>query len=627
MAGGASAQRVRRHGARSILVVLVAFVMAPTLALLAPTQAHAYAEGTSVRIGAKTAASVGTKLAPLRLVTAVTPAGLIVNSIAVVAGLWLTTESGQRVSAEAWAWIKGQADRPGDIPQPSTYYEPTGCRYNFNPLPSFTGQHASSYTITAEQLRVDAGLPEGDCVKYSPSLNSGSIYARCQMLEEYSLWKKGQVIDVAGTESVGTYSGNPCPHGSYAQLLGYSVIGGQPTSGAQTVTGNWGGAFLGWFPNPYAVPVNSTGTIQLSIEKHCQAEDGSVVIVKATGAPDSDVVPFVECPPGTVPIKQEVYSGSTATPDRTLLSTYSVGGQDEYALCVGPGAVGCSMSVYVDGVECIAGRQDCAYWWEIAQSTPERTYCLWGPYSLPAADCEPLRYAYVTEHGAVADPARDPAMMPVPATDPAGTPWPATEPLPDKAPAPEPTTSPDPTTSPEPTSEPSPTSSAGSEGLPSSGTNPAPAPGGDPAFAPDSRTQECFAQMWTWNPVDWVFVPVKCALQWAFVPREATTRSVMAGIESSVEAGPIGAWTAAIEPYGAAFSVADGGCKGPALVLGFPFERTIYPADACSAPMSTLANVSLLGLTAILWIGGSWTCLALISAGFGYQMPGGGDDK
>lgn len=33
-----------------------------------------------------------------------------------------------------------------------------------------------------------------------------------------------------------------------------------------------------------------------------------------------------------------------------------------------------------------------------------------------------------------------------------------------------------------------------------------------------TEAQSCIAQAFSWNPVDWVFVPVKCVLTWAFVP-------------------------------------------------------------------------------------------------------------
>jgi hypothetical protein len=68
----------------------------------------------------------------------------------------------------------------------------------------------------------------------------------------------------------------------------------------------------------------------------------------------------------------------------------------------------------------------------------------------------------------------------------------------------------------------------GDSTFPSTGVNPQPnataAPGG-PAFGddPDDATgNSCMGAAWSWNPVNWVYVPIKCALIWAFVPSPET---------------------------------------------------------------------------------------------------------
>lgn len=67
-----------------------------------------------------------------------------------------------------------------------------------------------------------------------------------------------------------------------------------------------------------------------------------------------------------------------------------------------------------------------------------------------------------------------------------------------------------------PTVQPSPSPSSTTP-MPTSGPNPVPEDGTGPS---------CLSAMWSWNPVDWVYVPVKCALQWAFVPSSATTATL-----------------------------------------------------------------------------------------------------
>lgn len=42
----------------------------------------------------------------------------------------------------------------------------------------------------------------------------------------------------------------------------------------------------------------------------------------------------------------------------------------------------------------------------------------------------------------------------------------------------------------------------------------------EPQSQQAAETANCWASGWSWNPLDWVLTPVKCALQWAFVPDE-----------------------------------------------------------------------------------------------------------
>jgi hypothetical protein len=62
---------------------------------------------------------------------------------------------------------------------------------------------------------------------------------------------------------------------------------------------------------------------------------------------------------------------------------------------------------------------------------------------------------------------------------------------------------------------------------------------------------------WSWNPIDWVYVPVKCALLWAFVPSaetQAALGNLGAGLADKVPfswIGDAGTWvTAAFDANG-----------------------------------------------------------------------------
>jgi hypothetical protein len=83
-------------------------------------------------------------------------------------------------------------------------------------------------------------------------------------------------------------------------------------------------------------------------------------------------------------------------------------------------------------------------------------------------------------------------------------------------PGPEPTTQPSTQASTQPSPNPSATLGVG---VPIDGLNPDPDSGPVPSPTVDPKTggKSCMGAVWSWNPVQWVFVPVKCALIWAFV--------------------------------------------------------------------------------------------------------------
>jgi hypothetical protein len=69
----------------------------------------------------------------------------------------------------------------------------------------------------------------------------------------------------------------------------------------------------------------------------------------------------------------------------------------------------------------------------------------------------------------------------------------------------------------------------------------------------------CLASGFSWNPVSWVLTPVKCALQWAFVPSQSSSEQINA-LRAEAGARPpvsIGTWAAGAVPgFGDGFGAA-----------------------------------------------------------------------
>lgn len=144
------------------------------------------------------------------------------------------------------------------------------------------------------------------------------------------------------------------------------------------------------------------------------------------------------------------------------------------------GTAVCTVRLFYENVVCAqAGGTPCAGWW--TEQGTEGFECFWGPvgspklYSLPISDCQ----------SAFPDRTFDPTLNPDqnPNPNPGGQVWP------------EGGKNIDPET-----------------GLPTTAT------GGPAPDATDQSALECIGAEWSWNPVSWVYAPVKCAFRWAFVP-------------------------------------------------------------------------------------------------------------
>lgn len=148
---------------------------------------------------------------------------------------------------------------------------------------------------------------------------------------------------------------------------------------------------------------------------------------------------------------------------------------------------------------------------------------------------------------------------------------------------------------------------------------------GDPA-----TDRQCFPTGWgVLNPVEWVFRPVACALEWAFVPRPAVVQAV--GVEVST------AWseTALAQPgqivngWAAGLPTGTGGsCLGPEVSLDDPaldpygFEGTYYPMQACDEPMATIAAITKVVISGAVILGGAFAIVRYLAATFGYVGVG-----
>lgn len=482
---------------------------------------------------------------------------------------------------------------------------PTGCVSTIDSF-SFAGD---TFTYTLSTKPIGSTWTAAECAQLAGS-SFTSMRASCKVVEVFKPTSSyaapvGSVKDVAkGFGGTGTRTINPCGElpGTTTGAVRYALTQVRTVVESTSRTTAVMPALQTWFNPAY----DEARMGYMTVSKECKTADGTLVTVSKRGPTNVAALPVVGCPAGSVPVSVESTLQQPGQPSRSLGKVgVDPQAQADYSACLGAGSKGCDMWVEQGGSMCKAGGAGCVDWATAAQKNPENYSCRWGPYTLAAADCEPLRHSYVTQHGSVLTTAN--ATTAVPAVDAAGTPWPADSPYPGQQPAPG--TSPSTGTAPETTTG----------GLPLSGTNGAPYSGTDPALAPDSRTRQCFDDNWTWNPFSWVFTPVKCAMQWAFVPRSSVLIKHLEGLRTTQTGKALDQWIASINSFGAAFEVSGSSCLGPALDLPEKLGGTLYPASTCEEPMKSLAMILRTGMSGLLIIAGVLSCIRLLTSGVGYQ--------
>lgn len=150
----------------------------------------------------------------------------------------------------------------------------------------------------------------------------------------------------------------------------------------------------------------------------------------------------------------------------------------------------------------------------------------------------------------------------------------------------------------------------------------------NPAFDPESGPRNCFPTGWgVFNPLAWVYQPVRCATEWAFVPGKAKMDAANGRINAAVAGSALGSAGAVLGTIGAAGIVA-GGCEG--IPWAFSVESVGFEVDAnilASCPGDPLHDVSVqirAILVALLWTIAVLAWIRYLATIFGYTGFGSG---
>jgi hypothetical protein len=131
--------------------------------------------------------------------------------------------------------------------------------------------------------------------------------------------------------------------------------------------------------------------------------------------------------------------------------------------------------------------------------------------------------------------------------------------------------------------------------------------------------RECFPSGWgVFNPVEWVMRPVICALQWAFVPRQAAVQNAQNTIQIAWRGSALGQMATQAELLGGMFQ-AQNGCAG------LPFEIDAFGIDfhgrlfeSCSEPWAGVAATVRNLLIGVICVGAFLAVIRYGAAVFGF---------
>lgn len=136
-----------------------------------------------------------------------------------------------------------------------------------------------------------------------------------------------------------------------------------------------------------------------------------------------------------------------------------------------------------------------------------------------------------------------------------------------------------------------------------------------------SANGNCLSSAVSWNPIDWVYIPVKCALAWAFVPPPGSLQTAEATASAGFTSTGLPAWGSAVGGVGtglAAIGNGTDGCAGPHFAFTLSGHSYAFdPLNACSDPMKSAAVVIKLFASLSVLVAGARFCARPLLTAFG----------
>lgn len=159
-------------------------------------------------------------------------------------------------------------------------------------------------------------------------------------------------------------------------------------------------------------------------------------------------------------------------------------------------------------------------------------------------------------------------------------------------------------------------------------TNPgAAAVGMSTPVADPQQSRQCWPEGWAaFNPFEWVFQPVKCALEWAFVPRQTKIDQVQTSLKLAATNSKPAEVLQVVRLWSEVVPAGSSGCTGPEVRFAFQgvTHYVGYPFQACEGPMADVASMTRIALSISFVLFGLAAITRYLGRVFGFTGLGGG---
>lgn len=550
---------------KTIVRVLVTFIVSCTLVLIPATSAQAFDAGPLLKGTVKAAPTVGKGVSLFGRFS--NPYGWAITAAQVGWFAW-----GQRDAFIATDQPERTLNEYGEF-DPEFTATPSGGvgTYGTSAKSNFRITSTTTTTISFEFNCTNTG--SFGCARgaqgFSEKWAANSPAYSSEYIEKEWAWCRGSngvinqrrpanfTVEAGGADFplsvVGTYT--PCPAGEV--LTGLYVTG--HTNGGQLYAIAQGSAVpAGYGDNPvtmgeYSVQVECVNYATLevvTITSTTPASEGGYVLPSCGGRLGEDwhAKGFVVTP--TKPeIDNEPIPMEIEVPDFLPIEWDELLPADPDWQPCQSSKNGCSLGVWIDTKRCYEGVAGCADWEEIERAEPERIKCRWGVNDVALSNCRVLRDLYK----------------------------PDTEVEVDTGVKTEPGTGAD--TSP--------------------GTSPGVPVGALPRPENEAEGSECMPTGWAaFNPIEWILKPVKCALQWAFVPKKPLV-DVVTRIKTKMEGRAPFKWFTSLAALPSSFG--SSGCPDWRIQVADVDKNIICNTGFGNAIVSARPMLLALMLAAAVW--------------------------